>query len=61
MIGAHELKGDLLFVAARRVVFPVMVAIFQWFTSLPRKSWHLFNAATQKQARRLSGHNELFG
>ena len=61
MIGAHAMKGSLLFVAAQRIVFPGMVAFIHWFTSLPHKSWDRFNAATAKQARRLSGHNELFG
>lgn len=61
MISAHEMRGGLLFVAAQRVVFRAMVTFIHWFTSLPHKSWDRFNAATAKQARRLSGHNELFG
>ncbi len=61
MVSAHEMKGGLLFVAAQRIVFPGMLAFIHWFTSLPHKSRDRFNAATAKRARRLSGHNELFG
>ena len=52
MIGAHEMKGGLLFGAAQRVVFLAMVTFSHWFTSLPRRSWDFFKAATTKQARR---------